>query len=117
MSQREMQEAPDHIKAGLCPHYEAAFELLGRRWTGLIVTTLVDGPRRFSEIGGSVSGLSDRMLSQRLSELEEAGIVRRIVDASRRPVQVRYELTKKGAELRPVFEALQSWAERWMPAG
>ena len=99
----------------LCPHYEAAFEVLGRRWTGLIVTSLVDQPRRFSEISGSVAGLSDRMLSQRLSELEDEGIVERLVDADQRPVRVEYALTQKGRDLRPVFEALQTWAEKWMP--
>jgi len=111
-----MQKAHTDFKQ-LCPHYEAAFEVLGRRWTGLVVTALVEGPRRFSEIGGSVDGLSDRMLSLRLGELEEAGLIERLVDADHRPVRVEYALTEKGKGLRPVFEALQAWAEEWMLAG
>ena len=98
----------------ICPHYEAAFEVLGRRWTGLIITSLVDGPRRFSEIGGAVDGLSDKMLSQRLTELEGSGIVTRSVDTESRPVAVTYELTAKGMALKPAFAALQEWAEEWM---
>jgi DNA-binding HxlR family transcriptional regulator len=100
--------------AEICPHYEAAFEVLGRRWTGLIITALVEGPRRFSEVGGAVDGLSDKMLSQRLTELEESGIVTRSVDTESRPVAVTYELTAKGKALKPAFEELQAWAEEWM---
>jgi len=108
------RDATAEVLGEICPHYEAAFEVLGRRWTGLIITSLVDGPRRFSEIGGAVDGLSDRMLSQRLTELEESGIVTRSVDTESRPVAVNYNLTAKGLALKPAFEALQSWAEEWM---
>ncbi|MCI0438021.1 MAG: helix-turn-helix transcriptional regulator [Chloroflexi bacterium] len=87
-------------------------ELLGKRWTGLIIRALMDGPRRFTEITGYVEGLSDRLLSQRLQELEQAGIVERRV-YSQRPVLVEYELTEKGRDLRQVVEAIQVWADRW----
>ncbi len=95
-----------------CPSYERAMELLGKRWTGLIIRALMDGPRRFTEITGYVEGLSDRLLSQRLQELEQAGIVERRV-YSQRPVLVEYELTEKGRDLRQVVEAIQVWADRW----
>ena len=98
----------------LCPHYEAAFEVLGKRWSGLIITALMEGPRRFSEIGGFVDGLSDRLLSQRLVELEESGLVERRVDGTQRPVLIEYSLTEKGAGLRDAFSELQKWADRWM---
>jgi DNA-binding HxlR family transcriptional regulator len=108
------RDANAELLGEICPHYEAAFEVLGRRWTGLIITALVDGPRRFSEVGGAVDGLSDKMLSQRLTELEESGIVTRSVDTESRPVAVSYDLTAKGKALKPAFEALQMWAEEWM---
>ena len=102
--------------AEMCPHYEAAMDLLARRWTGLILTSLMDRSFRFSEISGAVDGISDRMLSQRLAELEEVGLVERKVDASKRPVLVEYSATQMTRELAPVFSALQDWAEKWMPA-
>ncbi len=100
----------------MCPHYEAAMELLAKRWTGLILTTLLDEPARFSSISNSVDGISDRMLSQRLVELEEIGMVERKVDSTQRPVLVEYASTQMARELAPVFNALQHWAEKWMPA-
>ncbi|MBI4336553.1 MAG: helix-turn-helix transcriptional regulator [Chloroflexi bacterium] len=98
----------------MCPLYEQAIGLLGKRWTGLILRALMDGPRRFTEVRTYVdSGLSDRLLSERLQELEEAGIVERRVHAGR-PVTVEYTLTEKGADLRRVVEAVQAWADRWI---
>ena len=102
--------------SGMCPHYEAAMDMLGRRWTGLILTSLMENPSRFSAISVAVDGISDRMLSQRLVELEEMGLVERTVDAARRPVLVEYVATQMACELSPVFDALQQWAEKWMPA-
>ena len=108
-------ETKHESMSGMCPHYEAAMELLGRRWTGLILTSLMDAPSRFSEIGVAVDGISDRMLSQRLVELEEIGLLERKVDAKKRPVLVEYVATQMACELSPVFDALQQWAEKWMP--
>jgi DNA-binding HxlR family transcriptional regulator len=115
MTQSETQH--DHSATStMCPHYEAAMELLARRWTGLILTALQDESARFSEISTAVEGISDRMLSQRLVELEEIGMVERKVDATQRPVLVEYASTQMACELAPVFSALQNWAEKWMPA-
>ncbi len=80
----------------------------------LILRSLLEGPRRFTGISVYVNGLSDRLLSQRLQELEEAGIVERRVYVHR-PVIVEYSLTAKGQDLREVVEAIQSWADRWEP--
>ncbi len=99
----------------MCPKYEQAAEMLGHRWTALILRALVDGPRRFSEITCYVPHLSDRLLSERLQDLEKAQIVERRV-VPQRPVVVEYTLTEKGADLRQVVEALQSWADRWVSA-
>lgn len=98
----------------MCPRYEKAIELLGKRWTGLILRSLLEGPRRFTEITSYVEGLSDRLLSERLQELEQAGIVERHVNTGR-PVTVEYALTEKGGDLRAALEAIQLWADRWIP--
>jgi DNA-binding HxlR family transcriptional regulator len=98
----------------MCPRYQAAMAILGRKWTGLILRSLMGGPRRFTEMAAYVPGLSDRLLSQRLHELEEAGIVARRV-YSERPVQVEYSLTSQGQALREVVEAVQRWADHWGP--
>ncbi len=100
----------------MCPKYEKAFEVLGRRWTGLVLRALMDSPRRFSEITAYVPGLSDRLLSERLQELEATGLVERRVHPEQRPVLVEYRLTEKGHALRPALEALQKWADTWVSA-
>ncbi len=97
----------------MCPRYEQAVEVLGKRWTVLILRALMEGPRRFTEIKSYVEGLSDRLLSERLQELEAAGIVERKVYAQR-PVVIEYVLTERGYDLRPVLEAIQTWANRWI---
>ena len=84
------------------------FALLGKRWSGLIIVTLLDGPVRFSQIDRLVPGMSERMLSERLSELAAAGLVKREVDTGP-PVSVRYALTRRGEALRPALIALQRW--------
>ena len=96
----------------MCPRYLAAMSILGKKWTGLILRCLMEGPRRFTEMSAYVPGLSDRLLSQRLQGLEEAGIVERRV-YSQRPVLVEYSLTAQGQALREVVEAIQHWADVW----
>jgi DNA-binding HxlR family transcriptional regulator len=100
---------------GVCPHFHAAIELIGKRWTGAILCALTERPMRFGELGKVVPGLSDRLLSQRLRELEEADLVERTVEEGS-PVRVSYELTEIGRELRPVIEELREWAQRWQAA-
>ena len=97
---------------GVCPDFHAAIELIGKRWTGAIVSALTAGPLRFGELGKAVPGLSDRLLSRRLRELEEAGVVERTVEAAS-PVRVSYALTEKGADLGPALAELRAWARRW----
>ena len=103
---------PKHV----CPHFHGAVELIGRRWTGAILYALADeGSLRFAELKECVPGMSDRLLSTRLKELEAAGLVRREVQSGPR-VRVSYELTRKGDSLKPVMGSLQDWAQRWHPA-
>jgi DNA-binding HxlR family transcriptional regulator len=97
----------------MCPRYEQAIQLLGKRWTGLLLDTLMGGPRRFCELTAAVEGLSDRVLSDRLRELEQEGIVERVVYPNI-PVRVEYRLTEKGYALKPVVEAIHQWAEMWI---
>jgi DNA-binding HxlR family transcriptional regulator len=108
------------VRAGapgsVCPHFHAAIELIGKRWTGAIVCALTEGPMRFGELGKAVPGLSDRLLSQRLRELEEEGLVEREVEAGT-PVRVSYSLTAVGSELGPSIRELRVWAKRWKQAG
>ena len=96
----------------MCPRYLAAMSFLGKKWTGLILRSLMNSPRRFTEMSEYVPGLSDRLLSHRLQELEEAGIVERRV-YSQKPVLVEYSLTDQGQALREVVEAIQHWADVW----
>ncbi len=97
----------------MCPRYEHAIQLLGKRWTGLILDALMHGPQRFCEMTAAVEGLSDRVLSDRLRELEVEGIVERIV-YPQIPVRVEYRLTDKGSDLQPVITAIHTWAEQWI---
>ena len=96
-----------------CRLYHRAVELVGKRWTGAILLVLLDGPLRFSEIRHLVPDLSDRLLSERLKELEAEGIVeRRVLDGA--PVRVEYALTSKGMALEPAVRALKRWANSWL---
>jgi len=99
--------------AGVCPYFHEAIELLGKRWSGAIVHTLLDGPRRFSELTHTIPQISDRLLSIRLRELEGCGIVAREVHGEA-PVRVEYELTAKGRALQPAVTAIRSWAREWL---
>ena len=97
----------------MCPRYEHAIQLLGKRWTGLILDALMGGPRRFCELTATVEGLSDRVLSDRLRELELEGVIERVV-YPQIPVRVEYRLTEKGHDLKPVVDAIHTWAQRWI---
>jgi DNA-binding HxlR family transcriptional regulator len=100
---------------GCCPHYHEAIELIGKRWTGAILVVLLDGPLRFSQIAQAVPELSDRLLSERMKELEARGLVERTVEPGP-PVRVQYGLTEMGRELEPVLSGLKGWARRWLRA-
>lgn len=97
----------------VCPRYHHAVELIGRKWTGAILSSMQLGRVRFSEIAAMVPGLSDRLLSERLKELESEGIVQRIVTPDT-PVKIEYHLTEKGEALEEVTAAISHWAENWV---
>jgi DNA-binding HxlR family transcriptional regulator len=100
----------------VCPQFHEAIELIGKRWTGAIVCALTERPMRYGELGKAVPGLSDRLLSQRLRELEEEGLVEREVEAGT-PVRVTYSLTPTGQDLGPAISELKAWAKRWKQTG
>jgi DNA-binding HxlR family transcriptional regulator len=113
----EQATAEDNPVAGqresCCSAYHAAIELIGKRWTGAILFVLLDGPLRFSEVKALVPDLSDRLLSERLKELEAEGIVERRT-SDEVPVRIEYALTEKGRALEPAVRSLKVWARSWL---
>lgn len=99
------------VAAGVvCPHFHEAVELVGRRWTGAILFSLIDGPLFFRELLAAVPGVSDRLLSQRLRELEAEGLVERSVHEGS-PARVSYCLSESGEALKPALGELYAWAQ------
>jgi DNA-binding HxlR family transcriptional regulator len=97
----------------ICAHFQAAVDLLGKRWSPLIVQLLLKRPHRYSELAAELEVVTEGMLSQRLKELERAGVLeRRVIDEQ--PVRVEYHLTEKGRALGRVIGGLERWAEQWM---
>ncbi len=104
----------DATDTAFCPRYHKAVEVIGKRWTGAILRAMLLDVTRFADLRAVVPGLSDRMLTERLKELQEEGIVERIVHPET-PVRIEYRLTEKGRELHDVVYALSRWADRWIP--
>ena len=100
----------------VCPRFQRAAELVGRRWTAAVIWVALDGPARFGEIRRSVPGLSARMLAERLRELEAEGLLARRA-RSGDPQLAEYALTSKGRALEGVVRALEEWVEAWDPPG
>jgi DNA-binding HxlR family transcriptional regulator len=100
---------------GCCPYYHDAIELIGRRWTGAIIAVLLSAPEplRFSEISAAVPLLSDRLLSERIKELERRGIIVR-EEAPDAPARAAYRLSEMGRDLEPALTELSHWARRWL---
>jgi DNA-binding HxlR family transcriptional regulator len=102
-----------HDPVVVCAVYHQAIELIGRRWTGAIVSILFRGPMRFHTLISAVPGMSERLCADRLRELEVAGLVSRHVLPGP-PVGVQYALTEAGADLQESLSALGAWAHRWL---
>lgn len=99
--------------SAFCPFFQHAMNIIGRRWMGAVVRVLISGPHRFNEILSAIPGISDRLLTERLRELEaEELVIRRVLPAS--PVRVEYELTEAGQELETAIRAISAWAEKWI---
>ena len=100
----------------VCPKYHKAIELIGRRWTGAIISAMLAGKSRYHEIRENVPDISDRMLAERLRELETEGVVERNVFPTT-PVRIEYELTEKGRALEAAIVAIGNWANKWIEPG
>jgi DNA-binding HxlR family transcriptional regulator len=98
---------------GLCARFHKAVELIGRRWSGAIIRILLQGPARYAELRAAIPDITDRMLSERLRELEDEKIVERTV-IPETPVRVEYSLSAKGRALAPALDAIGHWAEKWV---
>ena len=108
-----MSDSPSTVSQ-VCSRFHRAIELIGSRWSGAILQTLLQGRTRYGAIKAAIPDLTDRMLSERLRTLEGENLVLRIV-VPESPVRVEYELTLKGRELQDALKEIGAWAERWIP--
>jgi DNA-binding HxlR family transcriptional regulator len=108
-----MSDSPSTV-SHVCSRFHRAIELIGSRWTGAILQTLLQGRTRYAAIKAAIPDLTDRMLSERLRSLEAENLVLRIVVPDS-PVRVEYDLTPKGRELQDALKEIGAWAERWIP--
>ncbi|KKB33029.1 winged helix-turn-helix transcriptional regulator [Bacillus thermotolerans] len=98
----------------ICPRFEKAITLLSKRWTGLIIYQLLNGPQRFCTVESSI-GISGKVLSDRLKDLENEGIVKREV-IPETPVRIEYSLTEKGLAMEPLMKEIEKWSQEWLEA-
>lgn len=105
--------ARNDLPAPVCARFHRAVELIGGRWTGAIIQTLLQGKARYALIKASIPDITDRMLSERLRSLEAEELVTRRV-APQSPIRVEYELTAKGRSLESALLEISAWAERWI---
>jgi DNA-binding HxlR family transcriptional regulator len=96
-----------------CPYYAAASEMLSRRWAATVLRALVPGPARFGEIASAIPDMTDKLLSQRLKDLEDEGLVERFLGGGR-PARVKYRLTDKGTALGAILLDINRWALKWI---
>ena len=109
-----MRNRPARAPArALCSRFHRASELIGRRWTGAIIFVLLGSTCRFATLRDAIPDITDRMLSERLQELEQEGLVERTV-LPETPVRVEYALSKKGKALQPAIEAIADWSHTWV---
>ncbi|HLU22515.1 MAG TPA: helix-turn-helix domain-containing protein [Bacillaceae bacterium] len=96
----------------MCPRFEKAMSILGQRWSGLIIYQLLNGPQRFCTVEAAMP-ISARVLSERLKDLEQEGIVLRQVYPET-PVRIEYSLTEKGLALAPLMKEIEKWGQDWI---
>lgn len=114
VEKREVNDVTNEtIECCICPRFEKTFVILGKKWTGLIIEVLLTGDKRFKEISEQIHGVSDRVLVERLKELEEEGILTRTENAEA-AVRIQYSLTRKGRSLEKVMREIQAWADQWV---
>jgi DNA-binding HxlR family transcriptional regulator len=109
---RAAAQAGSEDESPVCRHFQAAAEIVGKRWNPQLVRALLSGASRYSQLRTAIPQISDHLLSERLKELEAAGILAREVTPST-PVRIEYRLTEQGRDLAGVIDELAAWAERW----
>lgn len=109
MNKNAKEQEP--IVESSCHTYRLAIEFIGKRWTGIIIYQLFEGPKRYHELLNAIDGISDRLLSERLKDLEQEGLLRKHIIADA-PKKVEYELTPPGYEFIEVVKAIMNWAEK-----
>ncbi|GKV68608.1 HxlR family transcriptional regulator [Sporosarcina sp. NCCP-2716] len=106
----ELIQSAGQAGSGACDSFHATIEFIGKRWMGIIIYHLLDGPKRYHELAAEIDGISDRLLTERLKELEAHGFaVKRAVPAGRK---VEYELTDKGYAFEPVIRSILTWVKQ-----
>lgn len=109
-NQNCMTHSAEEIKH-ICTNFHNAIEFIGKRWMGSVIFSLLDGPKRYHEIVSSIPGISDRLLTERLRDLENEGlIVKRVIATS--PKKVEYDLTQAGKELEEVIHVVMKWIKK-----
>lgn len=106
------QHQTDEQTKKICPKFEQTFRILGKKWNGLIIDVLLEGPKRFKDLSGQICDVSDRVLAERLKELEHDGLVERIT-CKQTSNRSGYCLTEKGNDLNKVMNEIQNWSDRW----
>ena len=101
------------MESCICPKFEAAIEILAKKWTGLILRVLLEEKRRFRDIREQIPQMSERMLAERLKDLEASSLINRQVYPET-PVRIEYTLTEKGRALQPVLDSIEKWAHEWI---
>ncbi|UDM32608.1 winged helix-turn-helix transcriptional regulator [Lentilactobacillus laojiaonis] len=112
MTVKQINEEAEEVDTNLCPRFEKTFEFLGKKWNGLIIDVLLKNETaRFKDIAHYVSKCSDRVIVERLKELENEGLVNR-KEYEDKPL-IEYSLTQRGRELAPAIQEIHAWAEKW----
>lgn len=104
----------DEKQKVLCPKFEEAVTILSKKWNGLVISLLLENPYRFCRLRDSVDGISDRVLTERLRELQSQGIIAKREIEEKESTYTCYSLTEKGKALEPIYKDIQEWAEKWI---
>jgi DNA-binding HxlR family transcriptional regulator len=110
----EEEEGVIPLDKKICPGFEKTMSLLSQRWTGLIIYQLLSGPQRFCHMEAAI-GVSGKVLSERLKDLEQEGIIKREIYPET-PVRIEYSLTDKGAAFEPIMKDIEKWSQDWLQA-
>lgn len=110
MGEQAKESQKEHTLQNMCKDFHGTIEFIGKRWMGVIIYSLLKGPKRYHELIADIPGISDRLLTERLRDLEKEGLViKRTLDSGSKKVE--YELTDNGRELEEVINAIIKWVK------